>query len=300
MRKAHAALGIAALALVLASCSYGILEGFGRPDPVGERIDEPGQRSSFATDKTLVEGNLTAGTAFTFIVSSDVHFGYKGGPRQAALSDFADLAKTSNADFALFGGDDADKGSEGEYQDFSAFADGLAPSAATQLLLGTTRLPWFSAVGNHDLYNSGWGLFRKYVGPSYYVLSVGSVGIYVIDTGNGTLGEKQLERLGAAMSADPRPKIVLSHYPIYGSDRFIYYRITNPRERIELIDLFARTRVVAVFVGHWHYPEESDVGPFIERVSGSLVDSDIDGKAHAWVVSVDATGTQVTATRHDF
>ncbi len=287
------AIACAAIALAPVSCSYGILEAFGRPDPAGERIDEAGRRASFATDKALVESGLPPGTGFSFIISSDVHFGYKDGPRKAALDAFAQLAKDSGAAFALFVGDDADKGRESEYQAFSSFAESLKKA-------DDSRLPWFSAVGNHDLYNSGWEWFRQYVGPSFYQVSAGSVGIYVLDTGNGTLGERQLERLGGAMSVDPRPKIVLSHYPIYGSDSYIYYRITNTRERIELIELFGRTRVVASFVGHWHFPDFANLGPYVERVSGSLIDSDIDGKAHAWVVAVSGDGGSVSATRHDF
>jgi hypothetical protein len=298
MRLPSLAIVCAALVLGAGSCSYGVLEVFGRPDPVGDRIDQPGLRASFDADRSSVAAALAAKPAFTFIISSDVHFGYKDGPRPAALSGFAGLAASSGADFALFGGDDADKGSEAEYADFAAFADSLRAGPASHIASGS-RLPWFSAVGNHDLYNSGWTLFRTMVGPSYYMVQAGIVDIYVIDSGNGSLGERQLERLTSQMEADPSPKIVLSHYPIYGSDKFLYYRITNPRERIELIDLFARTNVKAVFVGHWHFPTETAVGPFYERVSGSLVDSDVDGKAHAWVVSVDASGA-VSALRHDF
>lgn len=277
-----AAAALAGAALACAGCSYGLQDLFGRADPVAARIAEGGGRS--LPDLSGVAGG------FRFVVSADLHFRTDRPLAPARLAAFQAVVDAESPAFAVFVGDLADAGGLNEFQAFRSWADGLAKP-------GGGSLPWFAALGNHDLYNGGWNGFRTLVGPSYYRLSAGAVSLYVVDSANGTLGQAQLDRLAADFAADPKPKLVFCHYPVRGNDAYVYYRLTNPRERAWLLDLFARNRVAGLFVGHYHYPFDTDCNAFRERIAGSFTDG-ADGKGHCWVVDVDAAGA-VSASQRD-
>jgi Predicted phosphohydrolases len=296
-RSALLALVAASAAVsLLSSCQYGLAELFVRDDPVGARSLESSARdSTIDAQKVRLAAALPAGTAFSFIVASDLHF--DGSlPDATTLESFASLAKDSGADFAIFAGDLADKGRESEYRLFSAFADSLKSGAASHLGEGAS-LPWFAAVGNHDLYNSGWSYFAKYAGRSTERFSAGSTRFFLVDSGSGTLGERQIEELGSAMGADASPKIVISHYPVRGSPSYSYFKLTNTRERAALLSLFNEDSVKLLICGHWHSPESSDCGFFKERLPGSLTPSK-DGLCRAAIVKIGADGSVLAFEVH--
>lgn len=261
---------------LLTSCNFGLQEIFGRGDEVATRI---------ADTSTLapIDPGITA--PFRFIITSDLHFGATIAPSSGRIAAFQALIESANPAFAAFCGDLADHGIESDYNGFRSFADALVKSS----LAGGGKLPWISAIGNHDIYNSGWQFYRSKVGSSYFRIIAGAVSIYVLDTANGTLGQAQFNRLKADFGGDSLAKIILTHYPIRGNDAYVYYRLTNPRERAQLLTLFAHNRVKAVFVGHWHYPYVTDCNLFKERIAGSFANG-TDGKGHCWVVDVDANG----------
>jgi 3',5'-cyclic-AMP phosphodiesterase len=300
-RSALAGCFISALAVCcLASCDYGINQIFGRGDTVQSRsLDASGRGAVIAAQEALLEKAVPRGTAFSFVVAADLHFSASKGPRAAALDGFINLAKDSGADFALFGGDLTNTGVEEEYRLFLSFADSLKAGTASHLGEGRP-LPWFAAVGNHDLYNSGWTYFNKYIGPSNERFRVGSDRFYCIDTGSGSVGEAQLEDLGSAMQSDASPKIVLSHYPVHGSSTYSYYRITNTRERAELISMFNTYGVQLLLCGHWHQPDTANCGKFTERIIGSLTDTKSDGRAHAVLVKVASDGSIISCDSYTF
>lgn len=267
------------------SCKFGLEESFGRGDTPGSRLyDTP--------TLPLISPLGPATGSFRFIVSADLHFGSCIEARPERIASFQALIDAENPSFAAFCGDLTETGTEAEYVSFRNFTNSLTRSA----LSGGGSLPWVALPGNHDLYNSGWQLYRSYVGPNYFRIEVGPVSLYGLDSANGTLGQAQLNRLKADFRTDQKPKIVFTHYPVRGNDSFLYYRMTNPRERIILLDLFARNNVKAVFVGHWHYPYFVDCGPFQERISGSFADS-TDDMGYCWIVDVDVNGN-ITAVKH--
>jgi 3',5'-cyclic-AMP phosphodiesterase len=299
-RTAIACCLLCALLCLLSSCGYGVDQIFGRDDTVGSRSLEGSDRGTvIGEQKALLAKAIPPGTAFSFIATSDLHFSQARGPRAAALEGFARLAAESGADFALFGGDYADRGLEEEYKLFLSFASTLKAGSSSHLGEGAA-LPWFSVVGNHDLYNSGWKYYKKYLGPSSDSFSAGSLRFYCIDTGSGTVGETQLEDLGSAMSADPSPKVVLSHYPVHGARTYAYFRLTNTRERAQLLSMFNSYGVKLLLCGHWHRAEEADCGNFPEYLTGSLVDAKPDGLARAVLVKVASDGSIASLDRYTF
>jgi 3',5'-cyclic AMP phosphodiesterase CpdA len=231
---------------------------------------------------------------FTFLVVGDPHFGASFAASTSVLDNFAALAKSTDPlsskpyAFVLFAGDDANDGAESEYQAFSGWANSLSYT-------GGSPIQWYSAVGNHDLYHGGWSYFKKYVGPSFYRLTAGAFSIYFVDSGQGTLGNYQIDALRSEFASDPKPKIVVSHYPIYGGASELYYfRLANPREVAELLDLFGRYDVKLIIAGHYHYYVHENVGgAFDEYLVDSLTVS-AGGSHHCLAVTLNNNAVSVT------
>ena len=192
-----ALLGLAAIILLApASCRYGLDELFCRDSPVDERVLDTSIPAPAAPA-------IAPPYNYVFIATSDLHFEAQGDPPAAA--GFASLVAARGASFVVVAGDLADAGLPGEYARYAAWAASLG-------------VPVYAAVGNHDLYNSGWASFRATVGRSFYSFSVGALSFYVLDSGNGTLGRTQLALLRSAFAADPNRKVVICHYPLYNGE----------------------------------------------------------------------------------
>jgi len=121
-----------------------------------------------------------------------------------------------------------------------------------------SEVPYFLMVGNHDVYFNGWKTFYDYFGSSTYYFSVQtptSKDIYIcLDSGSGTLGEKQLAWLKNVFENERqscRNCIIFSHVNFF---RDHHTGSTNPLETEldVLLPLFAKNRVNMVIMGHDH------------------------------------------------
>lgn len=197
------------------------------------------------------------------MIITDTQFGAKSG--HLAEEAFYKSVETEEPDMILVLGDIAEYGKESEYQEYKTFTDGIPP-------VNGKKLPIYCAVGNHDLYNSGWELYRKYTTPdsTFFRFKTKNVSWYFIDSAGGTLGTKQLDILETEMLQDPNYKFIFSHYPIYGDEGIFYFALSNPRERAFLLNLFAKTNVKGIYSGHYHIGGDHDFGPFHEKVVNSL------------------------------
>jgi 3',5'-cyclic-AMP phosphodiesterase len=235
---------------------------------------------------------ISAPGPFSFLVVGDPHFGASFGPGTEVLDAFAALARSQDAGgkpyaFVLSLGDDAHDGTRAEFESFAAWASTLRDSNGAPM-------QWYSAIGNHDLYNGGWSSFRKYIGPSSFRLSAGGYSIYVVDSGQGTLGDYQIGELKKEFAADPKPKIVVCHYAVYADAEVLYYyRLSNLREVAELLDLFARSDVRLIISGHWHYLVHESLGPMDEWLVESLTVTD-GGSSHCFSVTLNGASESLT------
>ncbi len=234
--------------LAAGSCRYGLDELFGRPSPVDERVLD----ASVPAPAPPVVGDPDN---YVFVATADAHFGQAADPPAAAA--FAALVAARGAAFVIVAGDLVDTGLPGEYTRYAAWA-------------ATLGVPVYSAVGNHDLYNSGWSSFRATVGRSFYSFAVGDRSFYVLDSGNGTLGRSQLDLLPGLFAGDPNRKVVVCHYPLFNGEDTQYYKLTNAAERAFLVDLYARSRVELLLEGHSHATRRTQVGPMEEWLCSSL------------------------------
>lgn len=276
------------------SCSaYGFFWGqFGEND-----VDERSPCLADFGKFDLSAQKVPLSASYSFLVVTDLHFGSEREELNEGDfifwldSHFKKYSEGTSRDFTKLPrfvinlGDTADGGREGQFKDFLAF-EGKIKKVAGKYLYGESedtkdserKYKVWSILGNHDLYHNGSVHFEKLVFPyksSYFFnVDAGDSGsgfaFYFLDTANGTLGTKQLKDFKKKIEADLRPKIVLTHYPVYagGSDMFMI--IQDTMERNTILTYFAKNNVRQVYEGHAHKNYGFDFKNFREDVIGSL------------------------------
>ncbi len=255
LKKSVSLCAAVCIAVFLSDCglsSYGLNEFLARDYDVRLRTE--------TLEKLVGDARPTpTGSKYSVLVLSDVHFGAEklpgNGPRfDEAFFKWLD-AYTPKPAFCVGLGDMAEHGWEDEYRRYWEFT----------VQLEACGIKTYNAVGNHDLYNSGWKHYRTYQFPykSFYYFETPKFSWYCIDTASGSLGELQMRQLKKQMEADPKHKIVMTHFPLWANGHF-YFSLQDSLERNRLIHLFARNNVKAVLTGHTHKETVSDFGKFME------------------------------------
>ncbi|MDR2193114.1 MAG: metallophosphoesterase [Treponema sp.] len=271
------------LCFTLIACNdeYGMNEFLYRPDDVNARsahitdigaptLDGDADDQSDRYKLYDITNPVPSGT-YTVLILSDIHFGAHSDHPDLPEAAFFTWLKDKHTEsktpaFCLVLGDSAEAGTEDEYKQFKTFADKLESGRYDGVVDGAyNTIPVYSIVGNHDLYNNGWRHYTKYCKPyvSYYRFKTQFFSWYALDSGSGTLGGSQLKNLISNLKADPNPKIVFSHYPMYGGGNF-YFSLSDPHERAALIAAFAKNNVKIVLEGHQHPGSFYDFGSFKE------------------------------------
>ncbi len=301
-RSAHKrllALAGSALSLLLCACSYGAYY-------LQFTQDSPDERASSITSLTDDDvPNIGTESRYSFVVIADPHFGAsKSRSDDRFLAWFASQLAAEDTTlrprFMANVGDTLNNGLDEEADDYEAFCNKVRQAAADSPL-ADTDFKIYTVLGNHDLYNNGWSVWKKRVYPhtSYYTFSVqaGSseaFSFYFLDSGNGSLGDSQLNNLIKNLQADPRPKIVFSHYAVYAGD-ILYFTTQDTMERNLLIDAYAKNNVKYVFEGHDHPDHLYSFPTFSERAVPSLL-----YKSACCLVTVDEETATVTSQKIEF
>lgn len=143
-------------------------------------------------------------------------------------------------------------------------------------------LMYFATAGNHDLYFDGWQNFYSIFGSSayYFVVNTSSASdlFICLDTGGGTLGNKQLDwfkKLLETKRDNYRNCTVFTHNNLF---RLRPTTSTNPMaEEIQvLIDLFTRHNVNMVVTAHDHKRNTAILGNTTHIIMDALQDSNDD------------------------
>lgn len=280
----------------LISCKYGLQQFMYRDDEANSR--SPGVR--VLSDSSMVP-DIGTDSKFSVIIISDVHFGRSGRNENQRHDDefFTWLAaKKSELDssgapvkFCICLGDCVETGVASEYDEYAQFCAKIK----------TYGLQVYSIVGNHDLFNSGWGLWKSHCFPytSSYSFKTAqgdkAMSWYFLDSGNGTLGYNQLSDCIEKLDKDVNPKLIFTHYPIYVGGVF-YFTLQNETERDKLLAAFGRDNVKQVFEGHWHAGGSYDFG---NKFSETIVKSYIDYR-NAGVLTVDLTSQSASIEQFGF
>ncbi len=274
---------ISIFAFSLFSCNYGFFWGLFGEENVDERSSSISDLNSKKPDLSVQ--NPQVSSIYSVLVITDLHFGANFGHDKT--DDFLtwfenrlEICKLSNPEkiprFVINLGDTADGGHASEYRDYLLFENKIkALAKKCGIVSESSDYKVYSILGNHDLYNNGISDFRDFCFPyiSSYYFSLGGFSYYFLDSANGTLGTSQLEDFKEKASIDPRPKIILTHYPIHagaGKPGAILMRFQNTQERNTLLSYFAKYNVRQIFDGHIHDRIGFDFGKFSEDVVQSL------------------------------
>lgn len=187
--------------------------------------------------------NLVVNTNnYQILVAADSHIG--GVKNFNLLLDEA--KKPANTAFVLVGDIVT-----GKKEDYLVFKNQLPDFAKT---------PYFLLTGNHDLYFDGWKLFYDYFGSSTYYFTIqtpAAKDIFIcLDTGGGTLGDKQLAWLKNILSTERdnhRHCFVFTHVNFFRNRHTGSTNLLVPEINV-LLDLFVQHRVNMVITGHDHIP----------------------------------------------
>jgi predicted phosphodiesterase len=158
-----------------------------------------------------------------------------------------------------------------------------------------TQKPGFIMVGNHDLFFEGWDSFFKLFGSSIYYFTVqtpSASDLYIcLDSGSGTLGDKQLAWLKnvlATVRPNCRNCVVFTHVNFF---RNRHTGSTNPLaiELEVMIDLFFKSNVNLVLMGHDHERSLNQLG----YTTYVTMDALLDGHPKASWVKLNVSGDKV-------
>lgn len=252
--KLYILLTVLTLVPFFPGCKFGGHEMFWRANPVDKRS------TSFVNLTETLPKPLP--NQYDCLIITDTHFGNKNytTPTDSFFKQLENYIaeKGSAPAFCIILGDIVDHGIEKEYSEFKQFQNTIEH---------TYNIPCYNVVGNHDLYNSGWKLWKEISKPytSCYYFQTKKFDWYFLDTASGTLGRPQFYNLKNKLTMNSKPKLIFTHYPLYG-DKIFYFSLSNPREIAELISLFSKTNVKLYCSGHYHSSRFYDFGPFQEYV----------------------------------
>ncbi len=288
----------------LISCEFGLQDFF-------RRFPTVDQRSGVLKDITQdLQGNFSGShhdsnpQQWRFLMITDLHYGKESNrPEEALLESIA----IHNPDFIIMTGDVTETGKESCFARYEEFEQKLH----TTIENTGNKIPDFAVIGNHDLYNNGWAhwlearkesiekghsffKFTTTTGPDLNGESHAR-SWYFTDSGNSTLGNKQLHALQEALENDPNEKFFFTHYPFFADnaaplDRFKW---TNNYERAIYFDLFDKNNVDMIFSGHYHLGGFRDWGSFYEFTAASFIANE-DIKNHWYYITIDEQNCTIT------
>lgn len=236
-------------ALLMSSCNSLDIKGviIRTSDDVNKRFEQ-----SMNINKTSDSDVVNIDSDYMFYVCTDPHI----DKTSKSLTRFYDsLCNDNDASFGVILGDCTDV-----CDNLPAYLKALQYSESRH----TFNYPIFHVLGNHDIFFNGWLDYKELVGPSVYwfetSFSTGKDLYVVLDTANGTLGQKQTNWFHSFLSekrADYRHCFILTHTNFFYTDMSQASTGNMPMdESVALVDFLGKQKVTLVLQGHDHYSED--------------------------------------------
>lgn len=196
------------------------------------------------TDRYTVRTAVQGATPFTFAAYGDCRTGHEIHAKVVkAILDLKPRFVLNSGDLVAAGTQEAD------WTKFFSIATPLTASA-----------PYFPVPGNHEQNASTF--FKLFPGtldanPGYYTFVYGSVRVIMLDSTQKIPEQRDwLEKTLAAAQQTPTPwTVAVFHYPPFTSSP----RGANDAVKQQWVPLFEKYHVDAVFLGHDHFYERSEV-----------------------------------------
>lgn len=219
----------------LISCDYVDIFGFiSGQDTINFRMRELNSLPETKFDLTIDTEN------FSFLVISDCHY-YK--ENFGYIKSISEDSRFADISFLILNGDNVQSGQQYQY-------DYLLED------IKTFGKPIYAVLGNHDTYNDGYPLFKKYFGRSVYVLHIGNTDLFILDTANSILGVDQRKWITRNMqNSKAKNKLIFTHASpfdettpdAFGSCSFAY------QEEVDfLVNTCEKYGVQYCITGHLH------------------------------------------------
>ncbi len=234
--------------LIISGCNLtvdlaGFFYSYSEPD---DRFTQRTSLPMHSDPSSLQSIPLTGGKlVYSFAVVSDIHVENSTVPH---LQDFIDTMLDPGDRFILDCGDSTQSGTADQFTTYKNIMD-------------SSGIPWFEAIGNHDIYFEGWRNYSSIVGRSIYSFQVGNIGesgsMYVIslDSANSTLGKMQIDWLETTLEEQSGlwdHIVVFFHIQLFSKGLPTIVQFTGTEEIYKLLHLFRINNVDYVFMGHDH------------------------------------------------
>lgn len=200
--------------------------------------------------------------SFRFAVLTDPHF---GDPETIDVPAIRAEFQRLGINFLLVVGDLTDNAFAAEFELARASLDSFG-------------LPYYSTIGNHDLYQAdGWDLFKDNFGPSCYTVTIGGrLKLILLDTAEGAIGPTQFDWLETELADTTVHKLVATHYASYDGTLPGVYRLSSATERYKLQHLLSEGNAYALVSGHIHGWRHTEIDGVNHFIAGSMAPGKLD------------------------
>lgn len=215
---------------------------------------------------------------FSFAIMGDVHI---GSDRGDIMEKAIDLSKNAGDSFIIFAGDITNNAESSEFSKFKEQVE-------------NKNMDYRVAIGNHDIYYQGWKHFKKFIGRSIYSFDADNVHITILDSANGSLGERQLNWLEDDLqSTNKAIKIVISHFPPWIGKFSNIFKMDSEEEAAILKNMLHENKVNYMFSAHYHGYEQAQLG-FTKYIISGGVNRKLDPNEDSHFVRVIVNNNQVS------
>jgi len=158
--------------------------------------------------------------------------------------------------------------------------------------LGRVGAPYYTTIGNHDLFQAGaWGRFKEEYGPSCYAVVIADrIKLIFLDTADGTIGPTQFDWFESELQDSGYTKLVLTHYPVFDGGKPIMGRLASDAERAKVQGRLERNGAYAWCAGHIHGLRDARVGSVHHLTCGAMA-QELDYGEPAYVLFTCVSGS---------
>lgn len=246
--------------LLINSCDFVDVGGIFFSSDVNARFKVKDSLKNFSAPSVADSSN------FSFLVLSDVHYDRE---QPSYLKKVEAIRATYGIEFVIIAGDIVQAGLQHSFDLFKADAAHLS-------------IPYYPLVGNHDIYNGGFSLYKEEFGRTVYNFKIGGSHFIMLDTANGDLGDLQREWFEARLAEGGSNLFVFSHYSPTDKEMQSFTVMPYPNQSYYLFDINDRFNVDYFICGHLHNYDEKD----IRGVKYIIVNAAKNDKSSALLVTV--------------